>query len=235
MKAQLFLKVLLFLLLPSLSFSQASLVKKASKNNSDGNVKLALMQISTATDLSINKKGKYLKSPDTWMVKGDICQSVFTKDKSLLEDPLGLALESYQKAYYCDKGNKQLNPIQIKLVQLIKNYIDQAKSQFNEGQFANSLDSFEQVLKIESLDYMKNPLSEDSIIIYNAGLAAFKAQNWTKAVTYFDKSAKLGYNGVKSYQLLSETYRQINDMNGYNKTVEECIRRYPDSRSLFGR
>ena len=236
MKTNIFIKILCFLVIPLYSFSQASLVKKASKNAGAGNHRLALEQILTATDLSRKKTGKYLKSPNTWIVKGDICHSIFSKEKSLLDNPLDVAFESYQKAYYSDRGNKYLGPLKIKLTSLSKDYIKQAMDQFDNRKYSESLVSFEQVLKIESLDFLKqNTNYEDTVVIYNAGLAAFKAQNWNSAISYFSKSAKLGYNGAKSYQLLSESYRKINDISGYNNAVNECIKRYPDSKNLFGR
>ncbi len=236
MKTYFLFAILCLLAFPFGSFSQGSLVKKASKNVKAGNLNLALEQILTATDLSKKKNGKYIKSPNTWIVKGDICHSIFKKEESLLENPLDVAFESYQKAYYSDRGNKYLIPIKIKLISLSKAYIKQATDQFEKEKYAESLNSFEQVLKIESLDFMEqNSTGEDTVIIYNAGLAAFKAQNWNSAITYFSKSAKLDYNGIKSYQLLSESYRQINDINGYTHAVNDCIKKYPDSKNLFGK
>jgi tetratricopeptide (TPR) repeat protein len=236
MKTIIILNILLMLTLPLNSFSQKSLVKKASKNASAGNLQLAIGQIMTATDLSKKQKGKYINSPNTWIVKGDICHAVFSKGDSTIKNPLNAAFDSYQKAYYYDKGNKNLPTIKIKLLSLSKDYIDQAKKQFDSGLYSKSLDSFEQILKIESLDYMKKvPNAEDSVVSYNAGLAAFKAQNWDKAILYFSKTANFGYNGIKSYQLLAESYRQKKDIIGYDNTVNACIKRYPDSKNLFGR
>jgi tetratricopeptide (TPR) repeat protein len=73
----------------------------------------------------------------------------------------------------------------------------------------------------------------DTAIIYNTGLAAYKAQNWDKAIEYFSQSAKYDYNGPASYNFTYKSYLEKQDTLNYLKTVKEAFQTYPTDETIL--
>ena len=217
------------------SYSQKSLVYQAQNYSDAGQVSKAYDYISIATDPNNSKASSTIDWHRTWDVKGEICQKIFELKNPLLNEPLSVALDSYMKAISLDNNGRYLPLVRIRMKLLNNDFITQAVDAFQSEDYEKSLKSFESIMKIASIDFMKeNPNEIDTVIIYNAGLAAYNANNWEKAILYFREATKHGYNGAQTYNLLASSYLQNGDMGEYNKTATECIRKYPDSKSMFG-
>ena len=62
---------------------------------------------------------------------------------------------------------------------------------FNDNDYNLALKSFEDILEIQSLPLMQeDPPTVDTVIIFNAGLAAYNAENYEKAIKYYKEAAK---------------------------------------------
>lgn len=227
--------IVVSLLIALNSFSQKSLVTKAQNLCDRGSVEKAYSTILITTDPN-EPKAKFTATwPKAWEVKGEICQKIFETKEPILNDPLQVAMDSYLKAVSYDESGKYLKSIRIKLLLLTNDFVNQAVVQFGAEKYNEALASFEAILKIGSFDFMKDGQSSvDTVIIFNAGLAALNAENWDKAIQFFGEASKYGYNKEKPFALLARSYKEIGDMEGYNRTVAECIAKYPYSKSLFG-
>ncbi|MBN2773619.1 MAG: hypothetical protein JXR31_05180, partial [Prolixibacteraceae bacterium] len=209
--------LLSLVLITSLAFAQKSKVTSALSLKESGKISEALENINVAIDPNNEKAEKSIPWPKTWEVRGEIYQAIYKSDdanvKSLAEDPLTTALESYKKAIELDEGGKFSNNLKIKLTFLMEDLSSQAVNAWNNENYALALKSFEQRLEINEIPVIKadNPNMVDSAIIFNAALAANASENYKKAIQYFSEATNVGYNKGRAYLYLSATYKMTKD------------------------
>jgi tetratricopeptide (TPR) repeat protein len=237
MKKTLFL--LSFILLASVVFAQKGKVSSALNFKDTGKLDKALEAIEEAIDASNPKTKSSLTWPRTWEVRGEIFQAIAqSKDanvKKLSKDPLSEALNSYKKALELDDKNRFDKSVKIKLTLLVNDLTNQAVEAFNEDNYPRALLSFEQILELQELPVMKadNPEAIDTIIIFNAGLAAYNAENFDKAIEYYGTAAKHGYNEGRTYQLLSKAHLDNKDTTAALLTLQEGFQKYPGDNGVL--
>ncbi|WP_163325124.1 tetratricopeptide repeat protein [Draconibacterium mangrovi] len=237
MKKTIILLALIFSV--SAVFAQKGKVTSAQNLKDSGKLDQALEAIKEATDATNDKAEKSLPWPKTWEVKGEIYQAIFASQdanvKALSDDPLTLALESYKKALELDEGDKFSKSVKIKLTLLTNDLTNQAVEAFNNNDYELALKSFEQILEIQDIPVVKedNPDAVDTVILFNSGLAAYNAQLYNKAVQYYGEAAKHGYNGARTYALISDSYIQMQDTVNALKAVQEGFEKYPEDNNVL--
>lgn len=220
-------------------FAQKGKVTSAQSLKDSGKLDQALEAINEAIDPANDKSDKTLPWSKTWEVRGEIYQAIFASQdanvKALSDDPLTVALESYKKALELDDKDKFSKSVKIKLTLLTNDLTNQAVEAFNNNDYELALKSFEQILAIQDIPVVKedNPNAVDTVILFNSGLAAFNAENYKKAVHYYGEAAKHGYNGARTYSLISESYIQMKDTTNALKTVQEGFEKYPDDNGIL--
>jgi tetratricopeptide (TPR) repeat protein len=204
-----------------------------------GKLDKALEAIQAAVDPGNPKSEKSIIAPKTWEARGEIFQAIFqSKDpaiKKLSDNPLTEALNSYKKALELDTKGRNANSVKIKLTLLTTDLTNQAIEAFNQEDFKKATLSFEQILEMEQLPMMKkdNPNLIDTVIIYNAGLAAFNAKDYDKAIDYYKEAAKHGYNGGRTLQLLSKTYLEKKDTLTAISVLNGAFEKYPNDNAVL--
>lgn len=227
------------ILLSTNLFAQKGKVTSALNFKDTGKLDKALEAIEEAIDASNPKTKSSVTWPRTWEVRGEVFQAIFqSKDKavkSLSKDPLTEAVNSYKKALELDDKNRFGKSVKIKLTLLINDLTNQAVEAFNAEDFKRALLSFEQILELQELPVMKadNPTGVDTVIIYNAGLAAFYSQNYEKAITYYTEAAKHGYNEGRTYQGLSKAYLENKDTTRAITVLQEGFQKYPGDNGVL--
>ncbi len=231
--------LLTFVFAFSASFAQKGKVSSAENYKDSGKLKEALETINTTIDPSNDKSEKTIGWPHAWEVRGDIYQAIYqSKDenvKSLADDPLAEALESYKKALELDDKDRYSKNIKIKLTLLTNDLTNQAVQAFNDEKFEKALHSFEQILDVQNMDIIKadSPDAVDTVIIFNSALAAYNAQNYDKAIEYYSEAAKYGYNGARTYSLLANTYQLKKDTLGALEALKEGFEKYPEDNTVL--
>ncbi|WP_297092010.1 tetratricopeptide repeat protein [uncultured Draconibacterium sp.] len=231
--------LLVLVISASVVFAQKGKVTSAQNLKDTGKLDKALEAIEEAVDASNEKAEKSIPWPKTWEVRGEIYQAVFAsqdaKIKALSNDPLSVALESYKKALELDEKDKFSKSVKIKLTLLTNDLTNQAVEAFNDNDYELALKSFEQILDIQEIPVVKedNPNAVDTVILFNSGLAAFNAKNFEKAVQYYGEAAKHGYNGARTYALISESYIQMQDTVNALKAVQEGFEKYPEDNGVL--
>ncbi len=231
--------LLTFMIAVSTAFAQKGKVTSALTLKDTGKLDQALEAIKETIDPSNDKAEKSIDWPRTWEVRGEIFQAIYqSKDdkfKKLSEDPLTEALNSYKKALDLDAGNKFSKSLKIKLTLLTNDLQNQAVQAFNDEDYPKALKSFEQVLEINSLPVVKadNPQAVDTVIIFNTGLAAYNAQNYDKAISYYKEAAKYGYNEARTYSLIASSFEQKNDTIGALEILKEGFGKYPEDNGIL--
>lgn len=233
------LLIIAFLFFTSNLFAQKGKVTSALGNKEAGKLDKALAAIEEAIDATNPKTESSINWPRTWEVRGEIYQAVFqSKDenyKKLHADPLAEAFKSYQKAIELDSKNKFSNSVRIKLQLLIGDFIFQAEAAFNAQDYDKAFNSFEQILAIENTPVYKaeSPNMVDTVIIYNAALSAYSAKKFDKAIEYYKIAAKHKYNGVQTYERLSESYLSKKDTVGALEVMQQGLKEYPGNSVIL--
>ncbi|HKJ79373.1 MAG TPA: tetratricopeptide repeat protein [Prolixibacteraceae bacterium] len=221
------------------AFAQKGKVSSAQNLKDSGELKEALETIEMTIDPANEKSGKTIDWPRTWEVRGEIYQAIFQSDdtsvKSLVDDPLTKALESYKKALELDEKDKFSKNIKIKLTLLINDLTNQAVQGFNNEDYEMALKSFEQILDVEDMDLIKqdSPDAVDTVIIFNTALAAYNSEQYDKAIDYYKEAAKYGYNGARTYNLLANSYQLKKDTIGALNVLKEGFEKYPADNGVL--
>ena len=221
------------------AFAQKGKVTSAQTFKDTGKLDKALEAINEAIDESNPKAEKSIPWSKTWEVRGEIYQAIFQSQdanfKSLSDDPLTVALDSYKKALELDTKGNASNGVKVKLTLLTNDLTNQAVEAFNDQDYKKAKKSFEQILEIQNLPIVKsdNPESVDTVIIFNTGLAAYNAQDYKDAVKYYEEAAKYGYNGARTYSLISDAYMQMQDTTNALKSIQEGFEKYPTDNGVL--
>ncbi len=232
---------ILFVLLFAISsvFAQKGKVTSALSYKEAGKLDKAVEAIEETIDATNPKTEGSVTWPRTWEVRGEIYQAVFqSKDenyKKLSSDPLTVAYDSYMKALQLDDKDRFSKSVKIKLTLLIGDLTNQAVAGFNEEAYEKAMKSFEQIMAIEQTPVYKaeDPNAVDTVIIFNAGLAAYNAKQYDKAIEYYKQAAKYKYNGAKTYSLIANSYFQKKDTAGALNVLQEGLKEYSDNGILL--
>jgi len=232
---------ILFVLLFAVTcaFAQKGKVTSALNYKDAGKLDKAVESIEETIDPKNPKSENSISWSGTWEARGSIYQAVYaSKDenyKKLSEDPLTVAFESYQKALQLDDKDRFTKSVKIKLTLLVGDLTNQAIAAFNEEKFEKAMKSFEEILAINQMPAYKTEGTNtvDTVIMYNAGLAAFSAKNYDKAIEYYKQAAKYKYNGAKTYKAISDSYFQKKDTLGALHTLQNGLKEYSDNGPLL--
>lgn len=233
-----FLSVAILLSVAAGSQAQKGKVTTAQTLKDSQKLDKALEAINEAIDASNPKAEKSVPWPKTWEVRGEIYRAIYqSKDanvKKLSDKPLETAFESFKKAEELDAKGTNKNSLKINLTLLVNDFTDQAVKAFNENNYSQALTSFENILDIQKMAAMKEtPETIDTVIIFNAGLAAFNAEKYEKAIEYYKEAAKYNYNGSRTYELISASYTNLKDTTNALVTLQEGFRKYPESSQIL--
>lgn len=234
--------LLLFALLFSVSaaFAQKGKVTSAQSFKDAQKLDKAVEAIEETIDPSGDKSDKTADWPKTWEVRGEIYQALYqTKDenfKKLSNNPLKVALESYQKALELDDKKRNENAVKIKLTLLVSDFTDQAVKAFNVNNYNLALESFKKILEIQDMPLMKEedtPQVVDTVIIFNAGLAAYNAEKYDEAIKFYEQAAEHDYNGARTYELIAASYKMKQDTASALDALQKGFEKYPENSSIM--
>ena len=223
----------------SASYAQKGKVTSAQSLKDAGKIDEAFAAIEEAIDASNPKAEKSIPWPKTWEVRGEIFQAIGQSKeesiKKLSSDPLTEALNSYKKALELDPKGSNEKSVKIKLTLLTNDLTNQAVNAFQVENYNKALSSFEQIIEINNMPIVKsdNPDAVDTVIIFNAGLAAYNGENYKKAIEYYRESAKYGYNGARTYSLISASYQMMKDTTSALEALKEGYAKYPDDNAIL--
>ncbi len=228
---------ILLILLSVVLFAQRSKVSSALNYKELGDYAKAKEAIEEAIDPNNEKAVKSIPWPRTWEVRGEIYQDIHKKGlKDLAQQPLFTAFDSYMKAVDLDKEGRSYKSLMVKFTFMQTDLTNYAIQTFEKNDFTTALECFEKFLEISKLSFMK-PKSDvevvDTAIIYNAGLAAFKAENWDKAIKHFSRSIENNYNGAACYHFIYQSHQAKGDTLSSLNSLKKGFEAYPNSETLL--
>ncbi len=156
--------------------------------------------------------------PKAYLVKGKVYQAIFESPlpayTSLSETPLKIAYEAYLKCMELDVKNKYAKAIKAQMTNLIPDYTNKAVQFYNSEDYSGAFHAFEKVLEIENMEMFKSDnLPVDTAVVFNAGLAAQKANMLEAAIKYYKQTISYNYGEAKAYAYLSKVLKD----NGNNE------------------
>ncbi|MFV0554383.1 MAG: tetratricopeptide repeat protein [Mangrovibacterium sp.] len=218
------------------SFAQKGKVTSAQSYKDSGNLEKAKELIDEATDSSNPKAEKSLPWPKTWVAKGDIYNTLANdaKLKSTVENPLDIAFDSYARAIELDEKGQFAQSMKVGLTQLSANYSNDAVACFKEKNFKRAFDDFEKVLAIADFAiYSEEERAVvDTVIIFNAGLAAFNGEMYNEAIKYYSEAASHGYQGPDMYDYIMMSYLNQQDTVGAIECLQKGFAQYPEGANI---
>ncbi|WP_321281862.1 tetratricopeptide repeat protein [Marinifilum fragile] len=198
--------ILVMILSVSAVFAQKSKVTGAQNFLTSGKLDKA----KEAIDEGIQHE-KCVNYSKAYLIKGKVYQGIFESPlpayKDLDKNPLDVAYAAYLKALELDEKGKMVKPVKAQMTNMIPDYTNEAVNRYNDGDYAGALVAFERVLEIEAMDMFKDNPVVDTAVIFNAGMAAQKAENLEKAIKYYKQSIDYNYGGAKSYANLANALK----------------------------
>ena len=171
----------------------------------------------------------------TYYVKGKLCQAAFDsgdpKNIGLYPDILMEAYKNFEKAAQMDPKLKNTIIRDNTYALLGNSFLNDAITKFNEKDFAGAMKSFENNVKVAASDYYVGVV--DTLVIFNAGLAAYNAQMYPEAIAHFRTCTTSGTEDTKPYIFISDSYLKMNDTVKAEEALMEGFKAYPDTLDII--
>ncbi|HNT93703.1 MAG: hypothetical protein H6545_06840 [Bacteroidales bacterium] len=171
----------------------------------------------------------------TYYVKGKLCQAAFESgDQKFMElypDILMEAYRNFEKAVEMDPKIKN-TVIQENAYALLGNsFLNDAINKFNDKNFKEAMQSFERNVKVTASDLYVGMV--DTLVIFNAGLAAYNAEMYPEAIAHFRTCTESGTEDTKPYIFMSDSYLKMKDTVNAEAILMEGYKAYPDTLDII--
>ena len=152
-----------------------------------------------------------VNDPKSYFVKGQIYQAIYESPlpdyKKLDPNALEVAWEAYQKVQQLDEKGKFPKKLKVQYENLAIDFANRGVEFYTTENFQGALNAFKKVLEIEKSPIINNP-AVDTAIIFNAGLAAQKANLYQEAENYYKEALKYNYEPAKTYVMLASVLKE---------------------------
>jgi len=222
--------LLLAVLISAAASAQKGKVNAAETMIRDGEFEKAKEAIETA--IANPKTVGYAK---TYYVKGELCQAAFDsgdpKNMELYPDILMEAFNNYEKAAELDPKMKNTLIRDNAYAKLGNSFLNDAINKFNEQDYEGAMLSFERNVKVAESDIYVGMV--DTLVIFNAALAAYNAELYQKAIDYFRTCTISGTEDTKPYIFMSDSYLKMKDTTKAEAVLMEGYEMYPDTLDII--
>jgi len=169
-----------------------------------------------------------------WFYRGQIYLALFASaDKqiqNLAPDALEIAYKAFNKTIELDKA-KKYNKESIEALQSIATQFNyEGANLFNQQQYEKALSYFENAITISKMPAINKI---DTIVYYNAALAAEKCNKISLAIDYYEKLKQFKFGGANIYLELGKIYCDNKLEKQGIETFKQGISLYPDEKIKF--
>ncbi len=171
----------------------------------------------------------------TYYVKGKLAQAAYDsgdpKFMELYPDILMEAFNNFEKAIQIDPKLKNTIIRDNAYALLGNSLLNDAISKFNEKDYKAAMKSFERNVMVSASDmYVGMP---DTLVIFNAGLAAYNAELYEEAIAHFRTCTLSGTEDTKPYIFISDSYLKMKDTVKAEAALLEGYQAYPDTLDII--
>lgn len=168
-----------------------------------------------------------------WYYRGSIYHAIYesTKEKFAPLKPGSLleAKKSYEKTIELDVKKEFYDDIIKRMEIVAAQCLNDGVDHYKEKKYAEALNSFQ-----TSADINKKYFDRfDTLAIYNAGLAAEKANDVTTALNNFKLLSDANYGGPKLYSLIANMYLDQKDTANALMAINQGRQKYPEDGALI--
>lgn len=171
----------------------------------------------------------------TYYVKGQLCQAAFDsgdpKFMTLYPDILMEAYNNFEKALQIDPKLKNKIISDNAYAMLGNSLLNDAINKFNEKDYKGAMQSFERNVMVSASDMYVGMV--DTLVIFNAGLAAYNAELYDQAIEYFRVCTLSGTEDTKPYIFISDSYLKMKDTLNAEAALMEGYKAYPDTLDII--
>lgn len=171
----------------------------------------------------------------TYYVKGLLAQATFDsgdpKYMEMYPDPLMEAYKNYEKAIELDPKMKNKIIQDNTYARLGNSFLNDAINKFNEKDFKGAMQSFERNVMVSESEMYVGLV--DTLVIFNAGLAAYNAEMYEEAIAHFRTCTETGTEDTKPYIFISDSYMKLQDTVKAEETLIEGYNAYPDTLDII--
>jgi tetratricopeptide (TPR) repeat protein len=172
----------------------------------------------------------YIYDRVTLIFENDVLQD-FIETKVIDPDPLPKALDAFKEALKLDDKGKINKKVLEDMERMKRMAESDAIRAFTKNDYDAALANFELILEASSTEVYDNYV--DSVIIYNAALAAKNAGKHELAAKYFEKATEIGYGGSDAYYLLKNEYIALDDSAKALDALQRGYQHYPDTTLIL--
>lgn len=175
---------------------------------------------------------KTMEQEKTWRYRGQIYSMIAGSEneeyKNLHPNPVKEAARSYLRAMELDERGsyEEENTQALSVVQQQANFY--AGTQFTENQFSKSYENFKLAAELAQ----KLGVT-DTVAVYNAGLAAERAEMYPEALEQYQEALELGYLEGRMYVFLAMFHEKMGNNEKYMEVVQEGRQKYPGNTDLI--
>jgi tetratricopeptide (TPR) repeat protein len=166
----------------------------------------------------------------TLVFENDVLKD-WKETKVIDPDPLPKALDAYKETLNLDDKGKLDKKVKENLDRLKKQAENDAIRYFTAKDYKKALENFELIQNVSKTRVYNGYV--DSVIVYNAALAARNAGDHATAAKYFEKAASIKYGGSDTYYLLKSEYIALKDSAKALDALKRGYENYPDSTLII--
>lgn len=221
------LVISIFTLSTVLAIGQSSKVTSAYYALQDGKLDEAVEYIEPAIT---NEKS--MVKEKTWRYRGAIYMAIYETEeeayKTLVNDPLHIAYESFTKANELDTKDsyKNENQLQLGRIQILS---------LNEGNTAFGNKDYNSAIKMygRSMAIAEDFNAVDTNAVYNTALAAEMKDDNALAIEMYQKCIAIQYDAAVVYRSLAQQQLKTGDVEGFAATLKQGRARYPEDQEML--
>lgn len=175
-----------------------------------------------------SKEEKYIYYGLNVTLKNDMVTD-WEETKTVVDDPLDKAYEAYNKTIQLDADKKFEKKLKKPLEELKDQYKRLGIYYFEKEKYSEAYKSFDHIL---ALDEMPMISTQDTIIMYYAGIAAYLAKDYKAALVDFEKAKALNFPEPRLYYYFEQIYLESGDTTKALNAIKEGYSKNPKDNLL---
>jgi tetratricopeptide (TPR) repeat protein len=223
------------LLLLAVIFSAAAMAQKGKITAAETFIREGAFDKAKAAIEEAIAHPKSMGLAKTYYVKGKLCQAAFDsgdpKFMDLYPDMLMEAYNNFEKAIQLDPKLKNVIIRDNAYALLGNSLLNDAINKFNERDFKGAMKSFERNVMVSANEMYVGVV--DTLVIFNAGLAAYNAEMYDEAIAHFRTCTESGTEDTKPYIFISDSYLKMKDTLKAEAVLMEGYQAYPDTLDII--
>jgi tetratricopeptide (TPR) repeat protein len=173
--------------------------------------------------------------PKTYYAKGRLAQAMYEsnddKIRKLYDEPLMVAYNSYLKSIELDDKDRMSKMVILQIPQLSNDFLTWAGEEFEAENFKKSLAAFETLISLQKSDLYIGMF--DTVLLFNAGIVAINAEEYDKALDYFEQCIEMEYGESQPYEYMHSIYNTRGDMENAEKILIAAFEKFEDSPNVM--